>query len=65
MDLPSIKNLIGVLDCLPSIVRKSWSSPWIAWKYVETNNADGSTQQGGGVMLKSNDTFSCPFFIDS
>jgi hypothetical protein len=37
MDLPSIKNLIGVLDCLPSIVRKFWSSPWIAWKYVETS----------------------------
>jgi hypothetical protein len=40
MDLPSIKILTSVLDCLPSIVRKFWSSPWIAWKYVETSGQE-------------------------
>jgi hypothetical protein len=40
MDLPSIKNLTSVLGCLPSIVRKFSSSPWIAWMYVETSGQE-------------------------
>jgi len=36
LNLSSILNLPSVLDCLPPYVRKFWSPPLIAWKYVKT-----------------------------
>jgi hypothetical protein len=36
LNLSSILNLPSVLDCLPPFVRKFWSPPLIAWKYVKT-----------------------------
>ncbi len=36
LDLLSILCLHSFLDCLPSVVRKFWSLPLIAWKYVKT-----------------------------
>jgi hypothetical protein len=40
LDLSSIVNIPPVLDCLPSIVRKFWSSPLVAWKYVKTSGQE-------------------------
>jgi hypothetical protein len=36
LNLSSILNLPSVLDCLPPFVRKFWSPPLVAWKYVKT-----------------------------
>jgi hypothetical protein len=40
IDLSAIQNLPSVLDCLSFIVRKFWSSPLIAWKYVKTSGQE-------------------------
>jgi hypothetical protein len=40
LDLSSIVNVSPVLDCLPSIVRKFWSPPLVAWKYVKTSGQE-------------------------
>jgi hypothetical protein len=40
LNLSSILNLPSVLDCLPPIVRKFWSPPLVAWKYVKTSGQD-------------------------
>jgi hypothetical protein len=37
LNLSSILNLPSVLDCLPPYVRKFWSPPLVAWKYVKTS----------------------------
>jgi hypothetical protein len=37
LNLSSILNLPSVLDCLPPFVRKFWSPPLVAWKYVKTS----------------------------
>jgi hypothetical protein len=42
LNLSSILNLPSVLDCLPPIVRKFWSPPLVAWKYVKTSAQDFS-----------------------
>jgi hypothetical protein len=36
LNLSSILNISSVLDCLPPFVRKFWSPPLVAWKYVKT-----------------------------
>jgi hypothetical protein len=40
LNLSSILNLPSVLDCLPPIVRKFWSRPLVAWKYVKTSGQE-------------------------
>ncbi len=40
LNLSSILNLPSVLDCLPPIVRKFWSPPLVAWKYVKTSGQE-------------------------
>jgi hypothetical protein len=40
LNLSSILNLPSVLDCLPPIVRKFWSLPLVAWKYVKTSGQE-------------------------
>jgi hypothetical protein len=40
LNLSSILNLPFVLDCLPPFVRKFWSPPLVAWKYVKTSNQE-------------------------
>jgi hypothetical protein len=40
LDLSSILNLPYVLDCLPPFVRKFWSPPLVAWKYVKTSSQE-------------------------
>ncbi len=40
LNLFSILNLPCVLDCLPPFVRKFWSPPLIAWKYVRTSGQE-------------------------
>jgi lipopolysaccharide/colanic/teichoic acid biosynthesis glycosyltransferase len=37
LNLSSILNLPSVLDCLPPFVRKFWSPPLVARKYVKTS----------------------------
>jgi len=37
LNLSSILNLPSMLDCLPHFVRKFWSPPLVAWKYVTTS----------------------------
>jgi hypothetical protein len=36
LNLSSVLNLPSVLDYLPPFVRKFWSPPLVAWKYVKT-----------------------------
>jgi hypothetical protein len=36
LNLSSILNLPSVLDCLSLFIRKFWSPPLVAWKYVKT-----------------------------
>jgi hypothetical protein len=40
LNLSSILNLPFVLDCLPPYVRKFWSPPLVAWKYVKTSGQE-------------------------
>jgi len=40
LNLSSILNLPSVLDCLPPFVRKFWSTPLVAWKYVKTSGQE-------------------------
>ncbi len=40
LNLFSILNLPSVLDCLPPFVRKFWSPPLVAWKYVTTSGQE-------------------------
>ncbi len=40
LNLSSNLNLPSVLDCLPSFVRKFWSPPLVAWKYVKTSGQE-------------------------
>jgi hypothetical protein len=40
LNLSSILNLPSVLDCLPPFVRKFWSPPLVAWKYVKTSGQE-------------------------
>jgi hypothetical protein len=40
LDLSSIVNVPPALDCFPSIVRKFWSPPLVAWKYVKTSGQE-------------------------
>jgi hypothetical protein len=40
LNLSSILNLPSVLDCLPPLVRKFWSPPLVAWKYVKTSGQE-------------------------
>jgi hypothetical protein len=40
VNLSSILNLPSVLDCLPPFVRKFWSRPLVAWKYVKTSGQE-------------------------
>jgi hypothetical protein len=40
LNLSSILKLPSVLDCLPPIVRKFWSPPLVAWKYVKTSGQE-------------------------
>jgi hypothetical protein len=40
LNLSSISNLPSVLDCLPPFVRKFWSPPLVAWKYVKTSGQE-------------------------
>ncbi len=40
LNLSSIINLPSVLDCLPPFVRKFWSPPLVAWKYVKTSGQE-------------------------
>jgi hypothetical protein len=40
LDLSSIVNVPPELDCFPSIVRKFWSPPLVAWKYVKTSGQE-------------------------
>jgi hypothetical protein len=40
LNLSSILNLPSVLDCLPPYVRKFWSPPLVAWKYVKTSGQE-------------------------
>jgi hypothetical protein len=46
LNLSSILNLPSVLDCLPPIVRKFWSPPLVAWKYVKTSLVKSFTAIG-------------------
>jgi hypothetical protein len=43
LNLSSILNLPSVLDCLPPFVRKFWSPPLVASKYVKTSGQSFST----------------------
>jgi hypothetical protein len=40
LNLSSILNLPSMLDCLPPFVRKFWSPPLVAWKYVKTSGQE-------------------------
>ncbi len=40
LNLSSILNLPSMLDCLPLSVRKFWSPPLVAWKYVKTSGQE-------------------------
>jgi len=40
LNLSSILNLPSVLDCLPPSVKKFWSPPLVAWKYVKTSGQE-------------------------
>ncbi len=43
LNLSSILNLPSMLDCLPPFVRKFWSPPLVAWKYVKTSGQEFSS----------------------
>jgi hypothetical protein len=56
-----------VLDCLPPFVRKFWSLPLVAWKYVKTSGQeffsyrDNQDSFGSGICPKTSCELSCTF----
>ncbi len=75
LNLSSILNLPSVLDCLPLYVRKFWSPPLVAWKYVKTsgqeffsNGAFGRSVHASQVTKIIHSCCACshfPSFVDS
>ncbi len=68
-------NLPSVLDCLPSIVRKFWCPPLIAWKYFKTSGQEFFSHREMGRSVSSSnvpkilqggcDCHCFPLFVDS
>jgi hypothetical protein len=53
VNLSSILNLPSVLDCLPPFVRKFWSPPLVAWKYVKTSGQEFSSYEALGRSVRA------------
>jgi hypothetical protein len=53
LNLSSILNLPSVLDCLPPFVRKFWSPPLVAWKYVKTSGQEFSSYGALGISVRA------------
>jgi hypothetical protein len=68
-------NLPSVLDCLPSIVRKFWFAPSIAWKYFKASGQEFFSHREMGRSVSSSrvqkilqggcDCHLYPLFVDS
>ncbi len=68
-------NLPSVLYCLPSIVRKYWCPPLIAWKYFKTSGQEFFSHREMGRSVSSSkvqkilqggcDCHCFPLFVDS
>jgi hypothetical protein len=75
LNLSSILNLPSVLDCLPPFVRKFWSPPLVAWKYVKTSGQEFFSygalgrsvraSQVNKIILSGCACFCLPSFVDS
>jgi len=75
LNLSSILNLPSVLDCLPPFVRKFWSPPLVAWKYVKTSGQEFFSygvlgrfvcaSQVNKIIHSSCACFRFPSFVDS
>jgi hypothetical protein len=75
LNLSSILNLPSVLDCLPPFVRKFWSPPLVAWKYVKTSGQELFSYGALGRSVRASQVnkiihFGCacfhfPSFVDS
>ncbi len=75
LNLSSILNLLSVLDCLPPFVRKFWSPPLVAWKYVKTSGQEFFSYRELGRSVRASQVnkiihsgcacFHFPSFIDS
>jgi len=75
LNLSSILNLPSVLDCLPPFVRKFWSLPLVAWKYVKTSGQEFFSYRELGRSVRASQVnkiihsscacFHFPSFIDS
>ncbi len=63
LDLLSILCLHSFLDCLPSVVRKFWSPPLIAWKYVKTRLLVKSLSAIGDGKVCSFLKFECGLWL--
>jgi hypothetical protein len=75
LNLSSILNLPSVLDCLPPFVRKFWSAPLVAWKYVKTSGQEFFSHGALGRSVRASQVnniihsgcacFHFPSFVDS
>jgi hypothetical protein len=75
LNLSSILNLPSVLDCLPPFVRKFWSPPLVAWKYVKTSGQEFFSYEAMGRSVRASQVneiihfgsacFHFPSFVDS
>jgi len=75
LNLSSILNLPSVLDCLPPYVRKFWSPPLVAWKYVKTSGQEFFSYGALGRSVRASQVnkiihsgcacFGFPSFVDS
>jgi len=75
LNLSSILNHPSVLDCLPPFVRKFWSPPLVAWKYVKTSGQEFFSYGALGRSVRASQVnkivhsgcacFRLPSFVDS
>ncbi len=75
LNLSSILDLPSVLDCLPPFVRKFWSPPLVAWKYVKTSGQEFFNYGALGRSVRASQVnknyslwlclFRFPSFVDS
>ncbi len=75
LNLSSILNLPSMLGCLPLSIRKFWSPPLVAWKYVKTSGQEFFSYGALGKSVRASQVnkiihYGCacsrfPSFVDS
>jgi hypothetical protein len=67
LNFSSILNSFSMLDCLPPFVRKFWSPPLVAWKYVKTSGQEFFSYGALGRFIRAFQVnkiihFGCAYF---